>query len=138
MIINWLQVIITTVITAAAAYGLHALDVTYLNARNAAALQTQAATLTAQCDQAKQLTEGVSREYENQLANLNHQLDGLRQSTTCVPITPTPGGHTSGAQQPKPISEGAIYDLAGEGEKYRIQLIACQQFVTETWKANAH
>lgn len=130
---NWLQAAIVAIVTALGAFGLHSLDVQWLKSNQESALDEQKTAIVSQCTKAQETAEGVSHDYQNQLTNLNRQLDSLRTRTTCVPIAPTSPGYSSAAGQPKPVNEGAIYDLAGEGEKYRIQLIGCQDFINKTW-----
>jgi len=137
--IDWLQVILTAIATATIAFGLHEMDVEFIKANQAAALAAQKQELSTQCDEAKQLTEKVSHDYETQLSSLNAQLSKLRQSTICVPIAPnTPRHNGPAASSRSPgkneIAAGTLYDYAGDYAKERLQLVACQNFVTQTWE----
>ena len=144
LIANW-KTILGMIGTAALAYLLHALDVDRLEAKERSDLAAQQTQLVQQCNDAKKITEGVSHDYQTKLNDLSSQLDTLKrvQPSRCVVVsTPRPAGKcnaTAGAAKPAQqdgVTSDALYALAGEGERYRLQVEACQQFISETWKAN--
>jgi hypothetical protein len=96
------------------------------------------------CAKGKKLTEDTSHGYQQKLGRITTQLDAikLRQSSKCImPVAVAPAGRISAAHGGKPtrqdgISIDAIFDIAGQGERYRIQLKACQDFVNKVWESN--
>jgi hypothetical protein len=97
-----------------------------------------------QCAKDKKLTEDTSHAYQNDLSSLSDKLAAikLRQPTHCImPVTSEAAGRIPAARGAKPIGKngittGSLYDIAGQGEKYRLQLKACQQFVDKVWESN--
>lgn len=95
-----------------------------------------------QCVEDKKLTEGTSHDYQSSLDGITARLDALklRQPTKCImPVASAATGRISTTRGAKPIgSDGitvsSLYDIAGKGEKYRIQLKACQDFVNKVWE----
>lgn len=134
---NYLVGILCSILTALVAFGFHKIDVARLEAKQTKALAAQEKQLNDACDKAQQITEGVSRDYQEQLSTLGRQLDTLKRVRTnpkCVPIASTTAGYNGRAGERKPIETHGIstewaYDFAAEGEKYRLQLIACQDFI---------
>ena len=144
LLANW-KTILGAVATALLAYLLHALDVGRLEAKERHDLAAQADALTHQCKQEKAITEGVSRDYQTKLGDLGSQLDALRlrEPTRCVAVSASgsSGRRDAASGQSKParanagITSDALYGFAGDAEKDRLQLIACQSFITQTWAA---
>jgi len=140
-ILKYWQPILAFILTALLSYGLHHIDVTRLKAKHELAVKAAVAAANAICEADKQLTTEVSNDYQNQVSNLNTQLARLKRlynSAKCVPVTRAPSGRDATASQGKPAGQSGlsaewIVDLAGDGEKYRQQLIACQDFITKTW-----
>lgn len=99
------------------------------------ALASQQEALVKQCEDDKKITTEVSREYQNKIADLNSRVAALRmRPAKCLPVTkPAAGydGKTSGTEPIRPhgVDAGFLIDYAAEAEKYRLQLIACQEFV---------
>lgn len=99
------------------------------------ALASQQEALVKQCEDSKKITEEVSREYQNKIAALNSRVADLRmRPAKCLPVTKPTAGHdgkTNGAESIRPhgVDAGFLIDYAAEAEKYRLQLIACQEFV---------
>jgi hypothetical protein len=132
------------ILTAALAYVLHSLDVYRLEDQQRNALTELADNDKKQCDADKKITEGVSHDYQAQLSNLSTQLANLKRvrPSRCVAVSvasPASGRNASPptGQLPNPnagVTSDALYDYAAEAERTRLQLIACQQFITETWK----
>ena len=139
---NW-KVILAVVATVALAYLLHTVDVDRIEAKQRAALVDQATKLQGQCDADKAITMGVSNDYQKKLDVLNDQLAALRvrEPNRCITVSTsvaTAGRHgAAGAGQhagQNGVTAQTLYDFAGEAERYRLQLISCQQFITETWQ----
>lgn len=139
---NYLYAIITAVIVSLSAYGLHTLSVKHLEAEQLRAISA----LTAQCNAQKAITEKVSNDYQKNLSVLNAKLADAERvyGGSCITILPNGSGRYDAAPgQKKPagqsvgriaaeggtIEAGRFFTLIGEGEKYRLQLLACQSFV---------
>jgi hypothetical protein len=97
--------------------------------------------LIAQCEADKKITSEVSNELQKRLAGLNNRLATLKrvQPSACVPVTNAASGHDATAAAGQPvrahgINAASLYDFAGEAEQYRLQLIACQDFILRTWQ----
>lgn len=112
----------------------------FLNASYALKIENTRKAVIKQCEADKQLTKEVSHAYQDQIADLNNRLAGLKRVRyTCVPVTDTAvrrdaetgPRHADG----NGIAAGALYDYAGKAEQYRRQLIACQSFIKKTWDA---
>lgn len=97
-----------------------------------------------QCEKNKQITEKVSNDYQNNLAKLNLDLGRLRKRpATCIAVQSTSdsSGHNGSDfrqfnVRPYGISDQWLYDYAGDAERYRIQLNACQTFVKDVWASH--
>ncbi len=132
---NWIIITVTAIITALVSFGIHEIDVSMIRASYA----NQQNKEIMDCRKDKQITEKIANDTKNQLANLNSQLDRLREHPTCVPVTISATGNHGIPQSDQPsntnsVSSNALYKLAAEGEKYRIQLKGCQDFIINTWK----
>lgn len=98
-------------------------------------LGAQETALIAKCDADKKITEDVGREYETKISALNRRIAALRvQPSSCLPVTSTAtgrNGSTTGTINAGAhgISSEFLIDYAGEAEKYRLQLISCQDFI---------
>lgn len=145
LISNW-KTIVAIMATAALCYLLHALDVDRLEKKEAADINNQQVTDTKSCNADKAITEKVSHDYEDKISSLNKQLVDLTsvRPNVCVTI-PSRTAPRSNAASRTAIARGpdarvdsdALYIIAGQGEKYRLQLISCQQFITDTWQEQA-
>jgi hypothetical protein len=99
------------------------------------ALASQQAALIKQCEDSKKITMEVSREYQSKITALNGRVAALRlRPAKCVPVTKPATGHNGEASgnepaRPHGVDAGFLIDYAGEAEKYRLQLISCQDFV---------
>ncbi len=98
-------------------------------------LKAQEAVLIKQCDDDKQKTTEVSRAYQDKIAALNSRIAALRvRPAKCVPVAISSGGRNGEASGAKPsgahgIDDRFLIDYAAEAEKYRLQLLSCQDFV---------
>lgn len=145
-LLKYWQPILSAILTAALALGAHRIDMMFVNADHAQALAEQSDTLIKQCNADKAITTEVSHDYQTQIADLNarlSQLDSMCGTTrVTVPAAKPATGRYGPAGNCQPagthgVANSALYSLAGEGEKYRLQLIACQSFVTKTWAEHA-
>lgn len=104
-------------------------------------LAAQEKAIVAKCEADKKLTSEVSNDYQQKIAALNRRVGKLRrlQSSACVPVAGTPGGHdaTTGASElPRPhgIIAGSLYDFGSDAEQIGLRLDACQEFIRKVWK----
>lgn len=106
-----------------------------VDAGKLAAAETALAASIAQCAADKQVTTEVSRDYQKNLAALRSRLAAHRvQPDRCIAVARPATGHdaasgTGVAAGSNGVSSGALIEYAGDAEQYRLQLIACQQFV---------
>ena len=143
LLANW-KSIIAVLATAVLACGLHALDVYRLQDQQRAALSEQATVLMNSCKADKAITEGVSHDYEGKISALNDQLTALGRvrPSSCVVVQPSRAArrHDAAASTAKPsgqdagVTSDALFGFARDAEAFRLQLMACQAFITETWK----
>lgn len=136
LIKNWKDIAV-----AIAAFGfsymLHTLDVHRIEAKQVAEIQNVKQAMTAKCDQAKAITNGVSHDYQSKLAALDARLSSARSvyNGSCLSVqTAAAAGHDAAAAAGKPIRRNVdgtrFIEIAGRAEKYRLQLISCQRFIT--------
>lgn len=149
LITNWkwiLSATVSTIATAGLAYLLHTVDVDRLEAEQRQAIIDQKTADTKSCNDDKAITEGVSHAYQDKLSALTDQLNTLQRvrPNVCIHIAAKPAaGHNAASGTTKPadthgtVDSASLYDFAGESEKYRLQLLGCQQFINETWKEKA-
>lgn len=143
--LNWIQIAGGAIVAFVISYCLHTVDLWWIEAGHAKELSDQKTTLIAECETDKTITKEASNDYQKKLSDTQRQLDDLKRvrPARCVPVsTPRPAAGCDGAAgNEKPsgtdggISSTALLDFAGEAEKYRIQLISCQDFITKTWAA---
>lgn len=143
MLLKYWQPLAAAIATAALAWLLHSVDVHRLEAKHQRNLVSNAAAIQAECTADKRLTAEVSNDYQTRIAALNNELAAVKRlrPSKCVVPTPIPApGRNEATSRTKPAEEDgvtsdALYDFAGEAEQYRLQLIACQAFITKTWEA---
>lgn len=158
---NYLYVILLAVlVTLGGAYKVHSWRVDSLKmewqAEKSQDLAKQKTALTATCNAEKALTQEVSNVYQNRIAGLDRQLSHARGllSRSCVSVEGSaPLRHDEAPGVRRPAGQGfkgsgmassqdgrlpaAVFlDLVGEGERYRLQLLACQSFVLKTQPAS--
>lgn len=142
----------TALLTGAAAYKLHSMDVVAIEAardrQETQALAVVQSKLISQCQADKAITEQVSNEYETSIATLNKRLADIKRvrPASCIAIKPlSPARAISGPHAgtgtgvdagPHGIDSEWLYDFAAEAEQYRLRLIGLQAFVKRTWVAN--
>jgi hypothetical protein len=115
-----------------------------LAVKHAEELKAQEKALVADCQADKKITREVSDDFQKKNRLLNKHIDDLNRvhnpSAICVPVAGAAGGSDGAAAGAGPagahgVNAGALLAFAGEAERYRLQLIACQEFITRTWKA---
>lgn len=145
LISNW-KVVAASGATAVLGWLLHTVDVDRIEAQQRLQIEEQVKVDTNSCNADKAITEGISHDYELEINNLSKQLGDLQRvrPNVCVTIaSKPPAGRDAATSQPKPVGQDggvnsdALYSLAAEGERYRLQLGACQKFITETWAEQA-
>ncbi len=132
-----------SLVTLLVAWGLHSGVVGIMKMRHANELRMQKETLIEQFEKQKKVTEEVSNEYQKQITNLNSRVATLRsvRPTQCIVPASTPtDGHNAGTSGSghagqNGVTTSALYEYAGDAERYRIQLTSCQTFIRNTWHA---
>jgi len=92
-----------------------------------------------QCNKDKAITKEVSSAYQKKISALNSKLNALRVSPPkCIAVKPnTPIGRNDAApgeelRGQNGLPSGVLYEFAGDAEKSRLQLIACQDFINRS------
>jgi nicotinamide mononucleotide (NMN) deamidase PncC len=106
------------------------------------ALESQEKALVAQCEENKRITSEVDNEQLQKINALSKQLANTKRmfATKCnVPVansTSVNNGKTGGAEPAKPngVAIESLLDIAADGEKYRITLISCQDFIRKAYE----
>lgn len=142
---NWLPLGAGSIVTALIAFVIHTLAATWMEASYELKLTEQKAALTKQCEDAKVITEEVSNEYQKQLAVRDASLADARRMlnkkcTATVVGIPTTGhngssgtGKSSGSYDlGVRVDAEELLDIATDGEKYRLQLLGCQDFIEKS------
>lgn len=144
-VIKYWQPIAASAATAAVALGLHMIASGLAEIRHDKELKSQAVAFLQQCKDEKAITERVAHDFQNKISGLNARLADARRlyDNACVNVIADTSGSSDGkaaSREPSgsnvagiKIRAGNLIDLAGEGEKYRLQLISCQTFISDTW-----
>lgn len=141
---NWKSVLACAA-TFALCLMLHKLDVNRIESNHASEILKVKTALTAECVAAQAITEKVSHDYQKNIASLGARLAAAHRlhDNACLSVEVEAASRSDGAAASgKPsgssvtgtgrISAGTFIDLIGEGEKYRLQVMACQAFLTAT------
>lgn len=146
-VVKYWQPIAAATATAILALGLHVIDAKLVEISHDRELKAQAVAMAQQCAEDKAITERVANDFQNKVADLNTRLADARRlyDRTCVLIADPASVDHGAAKGGKPAGSASatvaairandLIDLAGEGEKYRLQLMSCQAFIKSTWKA---
>ena len=138
LLANW-KIVVAAAGTFALCLMLHKLDVGRIEAKHATEITRLRNAMTEACNVAQETTRKVSHEYQIQLGSLNSKLSAAQRlhDHKCVAVTGITSSRHDAASAGKELSgrdagiaAGALIDLAGRAEKVRIQLIACQSFVS--------
>lgn len=114
-----------------------------------AKLQDQEKRLRAECAVEKAITQEASSEYQAKIADLSKRVATVKRmynNAKCVQITADPASRHNASSiggelarqslEGTRIPAGQLIDFLAEGERYRIQLMSCQGFITKVWKSN--
>jgi hypothetical protein len=146
MLANWrmlMAAVVASAATWAVTYGVHRVEMVWLRHENELALANQAKTLLAACQKDKQITESTDHDFQDQIAALYNELarvKRLRSATRCIVPTADAAGGADAKAGPRHaaangVATGALYDYAAEAERYRLQVIGLQDFISKTWAA---
>jgi hypothetical protein len=141
LLANW-RLVLTGASVAVLAYGLHTLDVYRIEDRHRVAMEAQAQAMAQKCKDDKTITQGVSNAYQKKLADLNRRYRDLGrvQQHECVALSAS--GPSGGRDAASPsgghvyahaVDPSQLFEYADDAERIRLQLIACQSFVSGTW-----
>lgn len=146
LLTNW-KSIAAVCVSFAISLMLHKFDVQRIEFQHEMKIAAVKKAMAKQCAEAQAITEKVSHDYQNKITYLNSRLAAARRLHVgeCVAVPSYASSRHDGAPKPgKPLrspvagtgtrtlSAQFLIDLTGEGEKYRLQLLACQQFVNMT------
>lgn len=136
LLTNW-RYILTSGLTFVLAYFFHSLDVSYLEIKHAKQMQTQKEELVGQCKKAQKLTEDSANDLLKKTSDLTAKLNAykLRLKSQPVPATNTASGNDGSPRSCQYAGSDSVdlLDYAADAEKYRLQLISCQNFITKVW-----
>ncbi len=131
LIANW-----KTIAAVALCWMLHTLDVHRIEEKQANEITRTRNAMTDACNKVQETTRKISHDYQIQLGSLNSRLSAAKRlhNSGCVSVaSSSAAGLDAAAAKGKLIRRNVdadrLIDLAGRGEKYRIQLISCQQFI---------
>lgn len=145
VLLKYWQIIAGAAGAFALAWMLHSLDINRIETKQRAALAAQEAILIAVCETNKAITTGISNDYQSKISDLNNKLAAAKRlhPSKCITVSVASpaGGRNAAAGGTQPagaygVASDALYDFAGEAEKYRLQLIGCQNFVEKVWAAH--
>jgi len=133
----WLPLGLGALAAFALSFLIHTIDVSRIEKDWEARLEAQKIAQIAACEADKQITKEVDHDQNRKINALNKRLADARRlyADQCVPIATHPSGldHGSPAGAQPAGKDGvpaeALLDLAAEGERYRLTLISCQDFV---------
>ena len=103
------------------------------------ALSDQKTSMIAQCDADKKLTSEVSNDYQSKIEALNNRISSLKRlrPAGCVPVTNSASGYHAPTGSFDAGAHGVTFEslieYSGDAEKYRLQLIGCQDFINRVW-----
>lgn len=132
-------------LAAMVSYAISTVKIKAIEARHENDMRTQYAAMKKSCDDEKAITKKVSHEYQKKVSDLNARLSDARKlySRSCVALVApdSPGGYDAATSsrefagqavtEIRKLPADFVIDLVGEGEKYRLQLLACQDFVRQ-------
>ena len=134
---NAIRIVIGIVITAIVMYGYHYISYGIQERRHISELKE----LSLQCEKAQTITSEVSNAYQQKLAERDSALAAARRmlngssnsSTSSSGHNAASGARELSGQNGECIKADTeeLISIAGDGEKYRLQLIGCQSFVKE-------
>lgn len=106
-------------------------------------LDDQKKDMQAECAADKTITKGISDAYETNISAFDSRLASLRLRfpPNVLPSAPSAASRHATPGPAKPLGQcridpSAVLDIAALGERYRLQLKSCQDFILKTWQAN--
>lgn len=140
-LIRYWQPIAAALATAALALMLHTLSANMQEQKHEYALAQQQSQLIGRCTQIQAQVQAISDSHQKRLAAANRSLDDARRmlNNTCYTVhgAGASSGHNAAAGQQvnggqdARLAATSLLDYASEAERYRSQLLACQEFVNE-------
>ena len=140
------KIIVACILIASLAAGMHKLDVNRIEALHRNELQAQVSSSDKRCASDKALTKEVYDEYERKLNDHNEYAGIFKRvySNTCILFSSnttikhdgiTSQGELTGSRLERDtrVSAERMIDFFTEVEKYRLQLMSCQSFITKVW-----
>lgn len=144
MIRIYITAAVTALLIGLAAYGLHSFSMAHAEKKHAAQLIALASAKDNACTLAKNITTGVSNDYQKDLTGLDADraaVDSLLdRASACQPACAPSGCDAVAAGQKLPAGSAGmaganprkLIDIGRRAEKTRLQLKACQSFVRQT------
>lgn len=147
---NLITMGIGAALMAVVAFGLHSCDVARIEAKHKTELAAQADKINGQCTLAKAITTGVSNDLQTNLHVLDADGAALDRLLPCASqpsasmVASAASGYDAAAAAQKPderivrtFEPRRVTAIVKKGEKYRVQLLACQAYVDGVQKAAA-
>ena len=140
--------VLTAAVVGLMAFGLHSCNVKQIETDHKKELADQRKSLVGDCANDKSITKGADDGLQDDYTHIDGlvsvRLHDDAQSPACVPVagqTISSDGKTATKDLPATngrnagISRAELYKFAADADKIRAQLLACQSFINETWKA---
>ena len=105
------------------------------------ALERQMIEMVAKCEEDKKLTEVLDNEQLQKISALSKQLSNTKRlyATKCnVPVADPASLNNAATRagqpvRPNGVNTESLLDIAADGERYRLTLASCQDFVRKVW-----
>ncbi len=145
-LLKYWQALAATLLTSIIAIYLHTISLSFERSKIEKEASYQVEAVNKKCTDDKLITEKVSHEYQDKIESLRARLVSAKRmyEHSCIVVTDATGRRNGEAKSGKLAGksyQGSSYisgekflDLIGEGEKYRLQLISCQDFINRSWK----
>lgn len=142
--------------TVAFCYWLHNLDLARIELTNREAISNAIAktndAAVKSCQESQFITQEVSRDYQNAVADLRGKLDDAKQlrPNSCIEVYSALTASRrnaaalaaklprkdEGTIKKRGVNSDDLFDLAGDAEQDRLKLISCQKFVEKESATN--
>lgn len=113
------------------------MSLTYIEIKHNIELTKQRDQLVSDCKKAQKITEDSANDLLKKTSDLTAKLNAykLRLKSQPVPATKPTTGNDGGPKSCQYAGSDSVdlLDYAADAEKYRLQLISCQSFVTKVW-----
>lgn len=141
--LNWLSAAAGAVVTALVAFGLHSVDVHFIEKSWQKKLDDQHTADVAACDKDKAITKGTNDALQKDRDAIARKLADFKrmQPSHCVPVAalktePATGGDGHAGQNGIGLESDWLREYAAECENYRRQRITLESFIDGTWAAH--